>query len=40
MLTARDAVPDRVLRLGSGAADYLMKPFVIHELLARLRGRG
>jgi two-component system response regulator MprA len=37
MLTARDAVPDRVAGLESGADDYLVKPFAIQELIARLR---
>jgi two-component system OmpR family response regulator len=37
MLTARDAVPDRVAGLDSGADDYLVKPFSYAELLARLR---
>ena len=37
MLTARDAVDDRVRGLDSGADDYLIKPFVFAELLARLR---
>jgi len=37
MLTARDAVEDRVLGLDSGADDYLTKPFAFSELLARLR---
>jgi len=37
MLTARDAVPDRVSGLDAGADDYLVKPFAIEELLARLR---
>src|ERR1700694_3494014 len=37
MLTARDAVDDRVAGLDSGADDYLVKPFAIAELLARLR---
>jgi DNA-binding response OmpR family regulator len=37
MLTARDAVEDRVSGLDSGADDYLVKPFALHELLARLR---
>jgi DNA-binding response OmpR family regulator len=37
LLTARDAVEDRVLGLDSGAEDYLVKPFAFAELLARLR---
>lgn len=37
ILTARDAVDDRVRGLDSGADDYLVKPFVLAELLARLR---
>jgi len=37
MLTARDAVDDRVAGLDSGADDYLAKPFDFKELLARLR---
>lgn len=37
LLTARDAVEDRVCGLDSGADDYLVKPFALHELLARLR---
>jgi two-component system OmpR family response regulator len=37
MLTARDAVPDRVRGLDTGADDYLVKPFDLSELLARLR---
>jgi two-component system OmpR family response regulator len=37
MLTARDAVPDRVAGLNSGADDYLVKPFSFDELLARVR---
>jgi len=37
MLTARDAVKDRVRGLDVGADDYLTKPFAIQELLARLR---
>jgi two-component system OmpR family response regulator len=37
MLTARDAVADRVAGLDTGADDYLVKPFAFAELLARLR---
>ena len=37
MLTARDAVPDRVRGLEAGADDYLVKPFAFQELLARIR---
>jgi DNA-binding response OmpR family regulator len=37
MLTARDALEDRVLGLDSGADDYLVKPFEMAELRARLR---
>jgi two-component system copper resistance phosphate regulon response regulator CusR len=37
LLTARDAVDDRVLGLESGADDYLVKPFAFAELLARIR---
>jgi two-component system OmpR family response regulator len=40
MLTARDAVPDRVRGLNLGADDYLTKPFVVDELVARLRALG
>jgi two-component system OmpR family response regulator len=45
MLTARDAIDDRVHGLDAGADDYLTKPFAISELLARVRavtrrGRG
>ena len=37
LLTARDAVEDRVLGLENGADDYLVKPFAFAELLARIR---
>jgi two-component system, OmpR family, response regulator MprA len=37
MLTARDAVTDRVAGLDAGADDYLVKPFALDELLARVR---
>ena len=37
MLTARDAVDDRVAGLDAGADDYLVKPFALRELKARLR---
>ena len=40
MLTARDAVEDRVAGLDAGADDYLTKPFSFAELLARLRALG
>jgi two-component system, OmpR family, copper resistance phosphate regulon response regulator CusR len=45
ILTAKDAIEDRVLGLDSGADDYLVKPFAFPELLARIRallrrGRG
>jgi two-component system, OmpR family, response regulator MprA len=36
LLTARDAVPDRVTGLTTGADDYLVKPFALEELVARL----
>lgn len=36
-LTARDSIEDRVTGLDTGADDYLIKPFAIEELLARLR---
>jgi DNA-binding response OmpR family regulator len=37
VLTARDAVPDRIRGLDDGADDYLVKPFAFDELLARVR---
>jgi two-component system OmpR family response regulator/two-component system response regulator QseB len=37
VLTARDAVPDRVVGLDTGADDYVIKPVDLHELAARLR---
>ncbi len=37
MLTARDEVADRVAGLEAGADDYLIKPFAVQELIARLR---
>jgi two-component system response regulator MprA len=37
MLTARDEVADRVMGLDAGADDYLVKPFAVDELLARVR---
>lgn len=37
MLTARDAVADRVAGLETGADDYLVKPFALEELLARIK---
>jgi DNA-binding response OmpR family regulator len=40
MLTARDAVEDRVRGLDSGADDYMVKPFAFPELLARVRALG
>jgi two-component system OmpR family response regulator len=40
MLTARDAVSDRVSGLDAGADDYLVKPFAFEELSARLRALG
>jgi DNA-binding response OmpR family regulator len=40
MVTARDALADRVAGLDGGADDYLVKPFAFEELLARLRALG
>jgi two-component system, OmpR family, response regulator MprA len=40
MLTARDAIVERVAGLEAGADDYLVKPFAIDELVARLRALG
>lgn len=37
VITARDAVEDRIAGLDSGADDYLVKPFLVDELLARIR---
>lgn len=37
LLTAKDSIEDRVLGLDAGADDYLVKPFVFEELLARIR---
>ncbi|SDW82124.1 DNA-binding response regulator, OmpR family, contains REC and winged-helix (wHTH) domain [Marininema mesophilum] len=37
LLTARDAIPDRVSGLDAGADDYMTKPFAIEELFARVR---
>jgi len=39
MISARDSVPDRVAGLEAGADDYLVKPFAVEELLARVRAR-
>lgn len=40
ILTARDSVQDRIRGLDAGADDYLLKPFDLHELFARLRALG
>lgn len=40
MLTARDALPDKIDGFGAGADDYLVKPFAGEELLARVRALG
>jgi two-component system, OmpR family, response regulator MprA len=37
MLTAKDSIADRVKGLGTGADDYMVKPFAFEELLARVR---
>jgi len=37
IISARDAVPDRIAGLNAGADDYLLKPFDLDELIARLR---
>lgn len=37
MITARDAVEDRIAGLDLGADDYLVKPFLVEELMARVR---
>jgi two-component system, OmpR family, response regulator ArlR len=39
MLTAKDRIPDRVAGLDRGADDYVVKPFSIEELVARIRAR-
>ncbi|MEE2036153.1 response regulator transcription factor [Nocardiopsis sp. CT-R113] len=39
VLTAKDAVSDRVANLDAGADDYMVKPFSVSELLARVRAR-
>jgi DNA-binding response OmpR family regulator len=40
IVTARDALPDRLAGLDAGADDYLVKPFAIEELIARIRAVG
>jgi DNA-binding response OmpR family regulator len=37
IMTARDAVPERIIGLDAGADDYLVKPFALDELMARIR---
>lgn len=39
MLTAKDEIPDRVIGLNAGADDYVIKPFNMQELLARVKAR-
>jgi len=39
ILTAKDAIPDRLANLNAGADDYLVKPFSFSELVARIRAR-
>lgn len=39
VLTAKDAVSDRIVNLDAGADDYVVKPFSVNELLARVRAR-
>ena len=40
VLTAKDTIPDRVLGLDSGADDFVIKPFELDEVCARLRASG